>query len=80
MRAAEATDHRDVDALAALLVPDYAIVPLRSAFEPTVYRRPDGLARWFAAVDDAWENITAEVESRREGPRYTGPRYRRRSS
>jgi hypothetical protein len=68
MRAAEAMDHRDVDALAALLVPGYEIVPLRSAFEPTIYRRPDGLARWFAAVDDAWENIMAEVESSREGP------------
>jgi ketosteroid isomerase-like protein len=34
----------------------------------TVFRGPDALSRFFAATDEAWESITAESESRREGP------------
>ena len=67
-RATEALRLRDLDALGRLLTPDCEIVPFRAGVEQTVFRGPDAPSRWFAAVDEAWESGTFEVESRREGP------------
>ena len=67
-RASEALRRRDLDALGELLAPDCEIVPIRADVDQTVFRGPDALSRWFAAVDEAWESGTFEVESRREGP------------
>jgi ketosteroid isomerase-like protein len=67
-RTSEALRRRDLDALGELLAPDCEIVPIRADVEQTVFRGPDALSRFFAATDEAWESITAESESRREGP------------
>ena len=67
-RATEALRLRDVDSLGRLLTPDCEIVPFRADVEQTIFRGPDALSTWFAAVDEAWESGTFEVESRREGP------------
>ena len=67
-RATEALSRRDLDALGRLLAPDCEIVPFRAGVEQTVFRGPDAPSRWFAAVDEAWESMTSETESIREGP------------
>ena len=67
-RATEALRSRDLNALRELLAPDCEIVPIRADVDQAVFRGPDALSRFFAATDEAWETITAESESRREGP------------
>ena len=67
-RATEALRLRDLDALGRLLTPDCEIVPFRADVEQTIFRGPDALSTWFAAVDEAWESMTSETESIREGP------------
>jgi ketosteroid isomerase-like protein len=59
---ADAFNRRDVGSLEALLAPDAEIVPIRAAVDQTVYRGPDVAARWFAAVDDSWEELVVIVE------------------
>ena len=67
-RAGEAILRRDVDALGKLLAPGCEIAPPRADVEQTVFRGPDAVSRWFAATDEAWESMTWETESIREGP------------
>ena len=67
-RATEAFGRRDLDALGELLAPDCEIVPLRADVDQTVFRGPDALPKWLAAADEAWESMTPETESMREGP------------
>ena len=67
-RATAALRRRDLDALGKLLAPDFEIVGIRADVEQTIFRGPDALPRWFAAIDDAWEGMTGEIENRREGP------------
>jgi ketosteroid isomerase-like protein len=67
-RAGEAIRRRDLEALRELLARDCEIVPIRADVEDTVFRGPDAVPQWFAITDEAWESVTGEVESRREGP------------
>ena len=63
----DAVNRRDADALAALLAADAEIVPVRAALEEgTVYRGPGMAARWLDAVDDAWEDLRAEIGELRD--------------
>jgi ketosteroid isomerase-like protein len=66
-RAREALGRRDLDALTDLLARDCEIVPLRAVVEHTMFRGPHALTEWWAAQDDAWESVTWEDESAREG-------------
>jgi ketosteroid isomerase-like protein len=66
-QAEEAIMRRDLDALGALLAPECEIVPLRAAVDSTVYRAPDAAAKWFAALDETWETVSAEPETFRDG-------------
>jgi ketosteroid isomerase-like protein len=69
----EAFNRRDVDALKALLVTDAEIVPIRAAMEGTVYRGPDAVEQWFAAIDESWEELRVEIEEARDaGDRVLG--------
>jgi len=63
----DAFNRRDVEALMALLARDAEIVPIRAALEDTVYRGPDAVAEWYTAVDESWEELTAEIEGARAG-------------
>jgi ketosteroid isomerase-like protein len=67
-RAVEAVTCRDLDALVELLAADCEIVPLRAAVDQTVFRGAHAVPEWWAAQDDAWEGMTWELESAREGP------------
>ena len=68
VHAAIAAYHRrDVGTLQALLAKDAEIVPIRAQLEGTSYAGPDAVARWFAAVDESWSNLTVEVEEIRDG-------------
>ena len=59
----DAGNRRDVEALSALLAPDVEIVPMRAALEgSTSYRGPAAAKQWFAALEDSWEGLTAEIE------------------
>ena len=62
----DAFNRRDVEALSALLAPDVEIVPIRAALEDIAYRGPDAASQWFAAVDEAWENLTVEHQEMRD--------------
>ncbi|MDQ6811018.1 MAG: nuclear transport factor 2 family protein [Actinomycetota bacterium] len=66
-RAGEAIGHSDAEALGALMAPECEIVPMRAALEGTVYRGPDAAARFVAAVDEVWENLSGETEALRDG-------------
>ncbi len=67
MRAAvDAGNRRDVEALTALLAKDAEIVPMRAALDGTVHRGPDAVAQWYAALDESWEGMEAEIESVRD--------------
>lgn len=65
--AMDAFNRRDVEGLGAFLARDAEIVPVRAALEGTVYRDPDAVAQYCAAVDESWENLTWEVEKVRDG-------------
>jgi ketosteroid isomerase-like protein len=63
----DAVNRRDADALTALLAADAEIVPIRAALEEgTAFRGPGMAARWFTAVDDAWEDLRAEISELRD--------------
>jgi ketosteroid isomerase-like protein len=66
-RAEEAIARRDIEALKLLMAPECEIRPLRAAVDSTVFRGPDAAAEWFVAQDEAWENLSAEVETFRHG-------------
>ena len=67
MRAAlDAVNLRDVEALTALLAKDAEIVPMRAALEGTVFRGPDAVAQWYAALDESWEEMEGKIESVRD--------------
>jgi ketosteroid isomerase-like protein len=69
----EAFNRRDVEALKALLITDAEIVPIRAAMEGTVYRGPDAVEQWFAAIDESWEELRVEIEEARDaGDRVLG--------
>ena len=63
----DAFNRRDVEALGALLAPDAEIVPMRAALESNAaYRGPNAAADWFAAVEEAWVELSGEVERTRK--------------
>jgi ketosteroid isomerase-like protein len=64
--AVEAFNRRDLDGLRAVLAPDVQIVPMRAALEDTMYSGPDAAKQWFTAVEDSWENMSAEVHEWRD--------------
>ena len=70
----DAFNRRDVEALGALLAPDAEIVPMRAALESnSAYRGPNAAADWYAAVEEAWVNLSADFEGTREvGDRVLG--------
>ena len=63
----EAFNRRDVETLTAFLAEDAKIVPIRAALEDTVFRGPDAVAEWYAAVDESWEELTVEMQGARDG-------------
>jgi ketosteroid isomerase-like protein len=63
----EAFNRRDVEGLTALLAKDVEIVPIRAALEGTVYRGPDAVAEWYAAVDESWDELKVAIEEVRDG-------------
>jgi ketosteroid isomerase-like protein len=63
----EAFNHGDVEAFKALFSADAEIVPLRGALEGTVYRGQDAADRFFADLDDTWENLEVEMDEVRDG-------------
>ena len=68
MRAAmEAFNRRDGEGFGAVMTRDAEIVPVRAALEGTVYRGPDAAARYCAAVDESWEDLSWEIEEIRDG-------------
>ncbi len=64
----DATNRRDVEVLSALMTPDVKIVPIRAALEAdTAYQGADAAEKWFAALEESWEGLTAEIEEVRVG-------------
>ncbi len=64
----DALNRRDAEALSALMTPDVEIVPMRAALEAdTAYRGADAAEEWFAALEESWESLTAEIEEVRVG-------------
>ena len=60
----------DPDLVAALLARDAEIVPMRAAFEGTSYRGPDAAQRFFADLNETWQEIKMEeLETRDLGDR-----------
>jgi ketosteroid isomerase-like protein len=64
--AINAVNRRDAEALTTLLTKDAEIVPMRAAIEGTVFRGSDAVAQWYAALDESWEEMWAEIESVRD--------------
>jgi ketosteroid isomerase-like protein len=63
-----AFNRRDVEAFEALIADDVEIIPIRAALEGgTAYRGPGAVARWYAAVDESWEDLQVEIEEMRDG-------------
>ena len=52
LRAADAINRRDVEALQELLAPDGELVPMRAAMERVSFKGPRAAALFFAAVDE----------------------------
>lgn len=61
-RVIEAFDRRDVEAFWAFCAPDVEIIPLRAALEGTVYRGPEAVKRFFAAIDESWDTVVLKVD------------------
>jgi len=80
-RALEAFNRRDAASFAVLCADDVEIVPLRAALEATVYRGPNAVATFFAALVEDWTDLGAvEIEAIHDGDDWvlgTG-RYRAR--
>jgi ketosteroid isomerase-like protein len=63
LRAAiEAFNRRDGANFDVLLRDDVEIVPVRAALEGTTYRGRDAGSQYCAAVEDAWESLTWDVD------------------
>jgi ketosteroid isomerase-like protein len=56
-QAIDAFNGKDVDAFAALTTPDFEWSPSMVAIEGETYRGPDGIERYFASIDNAWEKF-----------------------
>jgi ketosteroid isomerase-like protein len=66
-RWAQAFNDRDMSALEDLSGPDVEFIPyLAALIETTVYRGHDGLRRYFADADAAWETIQVRLDEIRE--------------
>jgi ketosteroid isomerase-like protein len=52
----------DADALATLCDEDVAIRPVRAAFEDTVYRGHEGVARFIRDSHETWTELRAEAD------------------
>ena len=69
----DAFNSRNVEALAALFAPEAEIIPIRAAVEDVSYSGPDLATKWIAAIDEAWDHLTAEPgEIRDLGDRVLG--------
>lgn len=66
-RAQEAIGRRDIEAPGVLMAPECEIRPLRAAVESTVFRGPNGAAKWIASWDESWEDLSAEAVTFRDG-------------
>ena len=55
-----AFNRNDPEAIAVLLAPDGEIVPMRAAFEGTVYRGAEAAQRFFADLNETWREIRME--------------------
>jgi len=52
----------DREGLREITVADAEIVPLRAALEGTVYRGPDALDQFWAAIDESWEAVQMDID------------------
>jgi ketosteroid isomerase-like protein len=50
------------EALKRITAEDAEIVPLRAALEGTVYRGPDALDQFWAAIDESWETVRMDPD------------------
>ena len=61
LRGVDAFNRRDAETFSALGTSDVEVVPMRAAVEGTSYRGPDGVAKFFAEVDEIWDAISVEL-------------------
>jgi ketosteroid isomerase-like protein len=59
----EAFNERDMEALIALLDPEFELHSKLAAVAPAVYHGHDGARRWHRNLDDAWEGLRAEPDA-----------------
>jgi ketosteroid isomerase-like protein len=56
-RAIEAFNRSDIDAFAALTTPDFEWSPSMGAIEGEIFRGREGIEKYFANLNDAWEKF-----------------------
>jgi ketosteroid isomerase-like protein len=61
-----ALNRGDVDAVAATLVPDVELVPLRAVLDGSVYRGHEGLRRWLDDMGEDWSQFELTLQEVRE--------------
>jgi ketosteroid isomerase-like protein len=52
----------DREGLKEIITDDAEIVPLRAALEGTVYRGPNALDDFWAAIDESWETVEMDID------------------
>src|SRR5438552_812861 len=56
-RAIDAFNRSDIDAFAALTTPDFEWFPAMGAVEGEVFRGREGIEKYFASLNNAWEKF-----------------------
>jgi ketosteroid isomerase-like protein len=59
----DAFNERDIEALVALLDPQFELHSNLAAVAPAVYRGHDGARKWHQDLEDAWEGLHAEPQA-----------------
>ncbi len=65
-RSIDAVNRRDLDAYAALITPDFELIPAMTGFTGVNFRGREGFGRYLEELGDTWEEFRVAVEEFRD--------------
>lgn len=65
-RSIDAVNRRDLDAYAALITPDFELIPAMTGFTGVSFRGREGFGRYLEELGDTWEEFQVVAEELRD--------------
>lgn len=65
-RSVDAVNRRDLDAYAALITPDFELIPAMTGFTGVSFRGREGFGRYLEELGDTWEEFRVVAEAFRD--------------